>query len=163
VKRPRSLSHVDEKGHARMVDVGAKPVTQRRAAAEGAIKMSKEAFQLVKANRIAKGDVLKVAELAGIAAAKRTSDLIPLTHPLPLERVTVEARLDGKLPGVRVRAEAKVEAKTGVEMEALTACAIALLTVYDMAKAADHGMEIGAIRLIEKSGGMTGEWRVTKG
>ncbi|MFI5214068.1 MAG: cyclic pyranopterin monophosphate synthase MoaC [Gemmatimonadales bacterium] len=162
MKRPRALSHVDEQGHARMVDVGAKPVTARKAAAEGAIRMSKEAFQLIKANRIAKGDVLKVAELAGIAAAKRTSELIPLCHPLPLERVTVEAHLDAKLPGVRVRTEAKVEAKTGVEMEALTACAVALLTVYDMAKAADHGMEIGEIRLVEKSGGMTGEWRVTK-
>ena len=162
MKKPRALSHVDEKGHARMVDVGAKPVTARKAAAEGAIRMSKEAFQLIKANRIAKGDVLKVAELAGIAAAKRTSELIPLCHPLPLERVSVEARLDAKLPGVRVRTEAKVEAKTGVEMEALTACAVALLTVYDMAKAADHGMEIGEIRLLEKSGGMTGEWRVTK-
>jgi cyclic pyranopterin phosphate synthase len=162
VKKPRALSHVDEQGHARMVDVGAKPVTSRKAAAEGAIRMSKEAFHLIKANRIAKGDVLKVAELAGISAAKRTSELIPLCHPLPLERVTVAARLDAKLPGVRVRAEAKVEAKTGVEMEALTACAVALLTVYDMAKAADHGMEIGEIRLVEKSGGMTGEWRVPK-
>ena len=162
MKARRTLSHVDERGHARKVDVGAKPVTARTAAAEGAIRMSKEAFQLVKANRIAKGDVLNVAELAGIAAAKRTAELIPLCHPLPLERVTVTARLDARLPGVRVRAEAKVEAKTGVEMEALTACAVALLTVYDMAKAADHGMEISGIRLLEKSGGMTGEWRALK-
>ena len=160
MKSRRILSHVDERGRARMVDVGAKPVTARAAAAEGAIRMSKEAFKLVKANRIAKGDVLRVAELAGISAAKRTAELIPLCHPLPLERVTVVAKLDAKLPGVRVRAEAKVEAKTGVEMEALTACAVALLTVYDMAKAADHGMEIGEIRLVEKSGGMTGEWKV---
>ena len=158
----RTLSHVDDQGRARMVDVGAKPVTVRHAAATGAIRMSKEAFQLVKANRIAKGDVLRVAELAGIAAAKRTAELIPLCHPLPLDRVAVEATLDAKLPGVRVHAEASVEAKTGVEMEALTACAVALLTVYDMVKAADHGMEIGEVRLIEKSGGLTGEWKAAK-
>lgn len=158
----RALSHVDERGRAHMVDVGSKPVSVRHAAAEGAIRMSKEAFGLVKANRIAKGDVLRVAELAGIAAAKRTAELIPLAHPLPLERVAVVAKLDAKLPGVRVRAEAKVEAKTGVEMEALTACTVALLTIYDMVKAADRGMELGEIRLVEKSGGMTGEWRVRK-
>ncbi len=146
-----------------MVDVGAKPVSGRHAAAEGWIRMSKEAFQLVKANRIAKGDVLRVAEIAGITGAKRTAELIPLCHPLPLEKVTVDCELDAKLPGVRVRAEAKVEAKTGVEMEALTACAVALLTVYDMVKAADRGMEIGGVRLVEKSGGFTGEWRVSSG
>jgi cyclic pyranopterin phosphate synthase len=144
-----------------MVDVGAKPVTARHATAEGAIKMSKEAFQLVKANRIAKGDVLRVAEIAGISGAKRTSELIPLCHPLPLDQVSVECTLDARLPGVRVRAETKVEAKTGVEMEALTACAVALLTVYDMVKAADREMEIGEVRLVEKSGGFTGEWKVS--
>ena len=159
----RRLSHVDDEGRARMVDVGAKPVTARHAAAEGLIRMSKEAFQLVKANRIAKGDVLRVAEIAGIGGAKRTSDLIPLCHPLPVDQVTVEAWLDAKLPGVRVRAEAKVEGKTGVEMEALTACAVALLTVYDMVKAADRAMEIGEVRLVEKSGGFTGEYRVSSG
>jgi cyclic pyranopterin phosphate synthase len=157
----RGLSHVDDDGRARMVDVGAKPVTARHATAEGAIKMSKEAFQLVKANRIAKGDVLRVAEIAGISGAKRTSDLIPLCHPLPLDQVSVECTLDARLPGVRVRAETKVEAKTGVEMEALTACAVALLTVYDMVKAADREMEIGEVRLVEKSGGFTGEWKVS--
>jgi len=144
-----------------MVDVGAKPVTARQAVAEGAIRMSKEAFTLVKANRIAKGDVLRVAEIAGIGGAKRTAELIPLCHPLPLDRILVECTLDARLPGVRVRAEAKVEARTGVEMEALTACAVALLTVYDMVKAADREMEIGEIRLIEKSGGYTGEWKVS--
>ena len=159
----RRLSHVDEEGRARMVDVGAKPVTVRHAVAEGWIRMSKEAFQLVKANRIAKGDVLRVAEIAGIAGAKRTAELIPLCHPLSLDKVAVEAKLDSKLPGVRVRCEAKVEAKTGVEMEALTACAVALLTVYDMVKAADRGMEIGAVRLVEKSGGLTGEYRISSG
>ena len=156
------LSHVDDEGRARMVDVGAKPVTTRHAIAEGRIRMSKEAFQLVKANRIAKGDVLRVAEIAGIAGSKRTAELIPLCHPLPLEKVLVEATLDPKLPGVRVRTEAKVEAKTGVEMEALTACAVALLTIYDMVKAADRAMEISDVRLVEKSGGLTGEWKIEK-
>ena len=154
------LSHVDDEGRARMVDVGEKPVTRRTAVAEGRIRMSKEAFALVKANRIAKGDVLRVAEIAGIAGSKRTAELIPLCHPLPLEKVLVEATLDSKLPGVRVRVEAKVEAKTGVEMEALTACTVALLTVYDMVKAADRGMEISGVRLVEKSGGLTGEWKI---
>ncbi len=155
----KRLSHVDGAGRARMVDVGAKPVTRRQAAAEGTIRMSAEAFRLVKADRIAKGDVLSVAEIAGIAGAKRTAGLIPLCHPLPLDQVTVEARLDPRLPGVRVRAQVRVEARTGAEMEALTACAVALLTVYDMVKAADAAMEIGGLRLLEKSGGLTGEWR----
>jgi len=158
----KALSHVDDTGRARMVDVGGKPVSRRHAVAEGAIRMSEEAYQLVKANRIAKGDVLRVAEIAGIQAAKRTSELIPLCHPLPLDRVSVECKLDQHLPGVRVRTEARTEAKTGVEMEALTACTVALLTVYDMAKAADRAMEIGEVRLVEKAGGMTGEWRVAK-
>jgi cyclic pyranopterin phosphate synthase len=144
-----------------MVDVGAKPVTTRHAAATGHVRMSRDCFALVRKNRIAKGDVLRVAELAGIAGAKRTAELIPLCHPLPLERVAVACELDARLPGVRVHAEASVEAKTGVEMEALTACAIALLTVYDMCKAADPGMEIGGIALVEKSGGLTGEWRAS--
>ena len=159
---PRKLSHVDESGRARMVDVGAKPVSARRAAAQGAIRMSQEAFRLIKDNRIAKGDVLRVAEIAGIAGAKQTAGLIPLCHPLPLERVTVECSLDARLPGVRVRTEAKVEAKTGVEMEALTACTVALLTIYDMVKAADREMEIVGVRLVEKAGGMTGEWKVSE-
>ena len=156
----RRLTHVDDEGRARMVDVGAKPVSHRAASAEGWIRMSKEAFALVKADRIAKGDVLAVAEIAGVGGAKRTSDLIPLTHPLPLDAVKVTTKLDPKLPGVRVHADASVEAKTGVEMEALTACAVALLAVYDMVKAADHEMEIGGIRLLQKSGGLTGEWKI---
>ncbi len=158
----KALSHVDARGRATMVDVGGKPVTSRRAAAAGSISMSLECFRLVKANRIAKGDVLRIAEIAGIAAAKRTSELIPLCHPLPLEKVAVTCTLDPKLPGVRVAAQARVEAKTGVEMEALTACAVALLTIYDMCKAADPGMEIGGIKLLEKSGGLTGEWKVAR-
>ena len=159
--RKKGLSHVDGEGRARMVDVGSKPVSERRASAEGYIRMSAEAFKLVKANRIAKGDVLRVAEIAGISAAKRTHELIPLCHPLPLEKVSVVCSLDAKLPGVRVKTEAKVEAKTGVEMEALTACTVALLTVYDMVKAADREMEIGDVRLVEKAGGMTGEWKIS--
>ena len=155
----RRLSHVDAKGRARMVNVEAKALTARRALAEGRITMSLAAFELVRANRAAKGDVLAVAELAGVAGAKRTAELIPLAHPLPLEHVAVTARLDPALPGVRVRAQTRVEAKTGVEMEALTACAVALLAVYDMVKAADRGMEIGEIRLVEKSGGRSGPWK----
>jgi cyclic pyranopterin phosphate synthase len=149
---------VNAKGRARMVDVGEKTITQRHAAAEGWIQMSRAAFRLVRKNRVAKGDVLPVAQLAGIAGAKRTHELIPLCHPLPLEHVAVTATLDPKLPGVRIRAETRVTAKTGVEMEALTACAVALLTVYDMVKAADRGMVIGEIRLLAKSGGRSGDW-----
>ena len=159
----RRLSHVDRKGRARMVDVGDKRTTARRAVAEGTITMSPAAFRLVKANRVAKGDVLSVAELAGVAGAKRTPDLIPLAHPIQLEHVVVTAKLEAKLPGVRVRATARVEAKTGVEMEALTACAVALLVVYDMVKAADRGMVIGDVQLLEKSGGRSGAWQRSGG
>ena len=157
MKRP-ALSHVDGRGRARMVDVGAKRPTARRAVAEGAIAMSRRAFRLVEANRVAKGDVLRVAELAGIGAAKRTADLIPLCHPLQLDHVAVTATLDAALPGVRVRAEARLKGRTGVEMEALTACAVALLAVYDMVKAVDRGMILGGIRLLLKSGGRSGRW-----
>jgi len=155
----RRLSHVDRRGRARMVDVGAKRTTARRAVAEGAITMSRAAFRLIEANRVAKGDVLGVAEVAGVAGAKRTPELIPLAHPIQLEHVVVTAKLDPKLPGVRVRATARVAAKTGVEMEALTACAVALLVVYDMVKAADRGMVIGDVQLLEKSGGRSGTWK----
>ena len=155
----KRLSHVDRKGRARMVDVGAKRSTVRRALAEGTITMSRAAFRLVEANRVKKGDVLGVAELAGVAGAKRTPDLIPLAHPIRLDHVAVTATLDPRLPGVRVRAAARVDAKTGVEMEALTACAVALLVVYDMVKAADRGMIIGDVRLLEKSGGRSGDWK----
>ena len=156
---PRKLSHVDGAGRARMVDVGAKRPTARRAVAEGAIAMSREAFALVKANRVEKGDVLRVAELAGIGGAKRTADLIPLCHPLGLDHVGVTATLDARLPGVRVRAEVRLTGRTGVEMEALTACAVALLAVYDMVKAVDRGMTIGPVRLLEKAGGRSGVWK----
>ena len=155
----RKLSHVDDAGRARMVDVGAKRTTARRAVAEGAIAMSREAFALVKANRVEKGDVLRVAELAGIGGAKRTAYLIPLCHPLVLDHVGVTATLDARLPGVRVRAEVGLKGRTGVEMEALTACAVALLAVYDMVKAVDRGMTIGPVRLLEKAGGRSGTWK----
>ncbi|MBI4542873.1 MAG: cyclic pyranopterin monophosphate synthase MoaC [Gemmatimonadetes bacterium] len=156
---PRKLSHLDAEGRARMVDVGAKRVTARHALAEGRIRMGPGAFALVEANRVAKGDVLRVAELAGIGGAKRTAELIPLCHPLALDHVSVTATLDPELPGVRVRAEARLKGRTGVEMEALTACAVALLAVYDMVKAADRGMTIGELRLLEKSGGRSGRWQ----
>jgi cyclic pyranopterin phosphate synthase len=145
------LTHLDEGGRARMVDVGDKPPSERTAVAEGRIAMSREAFDLVAAQGVAKGDVLAVAEVAGVMAAKRTGDLIPLCHPLGLDVVQVEARLDDTLPGVQVRATAKVTARTGVEMEALTAVSVALLTVYDMVKAVDRSMVIGEVRLVSKT------------
>jgi cyclic pyranopterin phosphate synthase len=141
-----------------MVDVGDKAVTRRMAVAEGIVRMSAGAFELVRGNQVAKGDVLGVARLAGIQAAKRTAELVPLCHPLALDQIEVEPVLDERLPGVRVTATARVEGKTGVEMEALTAVAVACLTIYDMVKAADRGMRIEAIRLVRKSGGQSGEW-----
>jgi len=153
------LSHVDESGAARMVDVSPKPETARTARAGGAIRMSAEALALVRENRVAKGDVLSVARIAGIMAAKKTSDLVPLCHPLPLSGVVVELRLDDELPGVRVEATVRTTGRTGVEMEALTAVSVALLTVYDMVKAVDRGMEIGSVLLLEKAGGVRGDWR----
>lgn len=154
-----TLSHLDSAGRPRMVDVGQKPVSERTAVAEGVIRITGEALQEIERNAGPKGDVLTTAELAGVMAAKRTAELIPLCHPLPLDQVTVEASLDPSLPGVRVRATARAEARTGVEMEALTAVSVALLTVYDMVKAIDRGMEIGEIRLLEKAGGKSGSWR----
>jgi cyclic pyranopterin phosphate synthase len=142
-----------------MVDVGAKPESARVAVAEGRIVMSPEAFGEVEASRTPKGDVLATAELAGTMGAKRTADLVPLCHPIGLDLVEVKAELDPALPGVRVRATVKAVGRTGVEMEALTAVAVALLTIYDMVKAADRGMEMGEIRLLEKSGGTRGPWQ----
>jgi cyclic pyranopterin phosphate synthase len=157
------LSHVDEQGAARMVDVGGKPVTERTAEAEAAVRMSREAFELVAGNAIEKGDVLTVAQVAGTMAAKRTGELIPLCHPLALDQVLVDVALDASLPGVRVRATAKLSGRTGVEMEALTAVAVACLTVYDMVKAADRGMVIQDVRLVSKTGGTRGDWRRPEG
>jgi cyclic pyranopterin phosphate synthase len=144
------LSHVDQAGRARMVDVGGKPISVRTAVATGAVRMSSEAFQLVADQAVAKGDVLAVSEVAGTLAAKRTADLIPLCHPLGLDHVEVEASLDAGLPGVRVRAAVKAVGRTGVEMEALTAVSVALLTVYDMVKAADGAMVIADVHVVEK-------------
>jgi cyclic pyranopterin phosphate synthase len=153
------LSHLDEAGRARMVDVGDKPESARTATAEGMVRMSREAFEQVAAHAIAKGDVLAVAEVAGVMAAKRTGELIPLCHPLALDLVTVEARLVPELPGVTVTATAKVTGRTGVEMEALTAVSVACLTVYDMVKAIDREMVIEGVRLLSKTGGTRGDWR----
>jgi cyclic pyranopterin phosphate synthase len=142
-----------------MVDVGGKAATSRRAVAAGAIKMARATFDLVRDGRGPKGNVLATAELAGVMAAKRTAELIPLCHPLPLDHVDVRADLDGSLPGVRIEAEVRTTASTGVEMEALTAVTVALLTVYDMVKAAGHDLEIREIVLREKAGGTGGDWR----
>ena len=153
------LSHVGAGGEAHMVDVGAKPATERFAAAEGAVRMSAAACALVAANAVAKGDVLAVARVAGLMAAKRTAELIPLCHPVALSHAAVELAVDPALPGVRVRATASTVAGTGVEMEALVAATAALLTVYDMAKAADRGMVVEGVRVVEKRGGRSGSWR----
>ena len=151
------LTHLDETGAARMVDVGAKPETARVATAEGRITMSAGAAAAIRDGLVKKGDVLAVARIAGIMAAKRTSDLIPLCHPLPIAGVTVDLVLDSG--GVTATATVRVGGATGVEMEALTAVSVALLTVYDMAKALDRTMAIGGIRLLAKSGGRSGDWR----
>ena len=153
------LSHVDESVRARMVSVAEQPITVRTAVAEGAIRMSADAFRQVAEGAVAKGDVLTVSQVAGTLAAKRTAELIPLCHPLNLDQVAVEATPDAALPGVRVRAVAKAQGRTGVEMEALAAVSVALLTVYDMVKAVDRGMEIEQVRLLEKTGGTHGDWR----
>ena len=151
------LSHVDRDGRARMVDIGAKAVTRREAVASALVKLGPETLRLVRANKIAKGDVLGTARLAGIQAAKRTHELIPLTHPIPLENVAVD--LDILKTGVRVRCRVAAEAKTGAEMEALTGAAVAALTIYDMVKAVERGAEVVRLRLDFKSGGKSGVFR----
>jgi len=153
----RKLSHLDDSGRARMVDVGAKPDTERIAVARGEVQMTKGTLDLIRAGQIKKGDVLTVAQIAGITGSKKTSDLIPLCHPLPLTKVDVDLALDDSLPGVLITATAKTIGKTGVEMEALTAVSIAALTVYDMAKAVEKTMHIQNIRLVEKHGGQSGD------
>ena len=152
------LTHLDASGTANMVDVSDKAVTARVAVAEGRIAMQAATLDLALAGSAAKGDVVATARLAGIMAAKRTADLIPLCHPLALDKVAVEIEPDPALPGFRVRATAKVSGRTGVEMEALTAVSVALLTLYDMLKAADRGMRIDGIALREKSGGASADW-----
>jgi cyclic pyranopterin phosphate synthase len=153
------LTHLDQRGQARMVDVTEKGATERIAVAEGRVIMSKETLDTVLAGNAMKGDVLGAARLAGIMAAKRTHGLIPLCHPLPLTKVEIEINPEHALPGFLVQATVKVTAKTGVEMEALTAVSIACLTVYDMVKAVERGVRIEGIRLLLKSGGKSGEWR----
>jgi cyclic pyranopterin phosphate synthase len=153
------LTHLGAGGEANMVDVSAKDATSREATAEGVVAMSPETLDLVLAGDAKKGDVLGTARLAGIMAAKRTHELIPLCHPLLLSKVTVEIEPAPKLPGLRVTATAKVTGQTGVEMEALTAVSVACLTIYDMIKAVDRGMRIEGIRLLAKSGGRSGDWR----
>ena len=153
------LTHIGASGEANMVDVGDKAETVRSATAEGYVRMQPETLALIRDGNAKKGDVIGTARLAGIMAAKKTSDLIPLCHPLMLTKVSVEISEDDTLPGLLVTATAKLTGKTGVEMEALTAVSVACLTVYDMAKAADKGMEIGGIRLLEKTGGKSGIFR----
>ena len=151
------LTHLDDAGAAHMVDVGSKPATARLAVATGRITMSPEALAAIRAGNAPKGDVLGTARIAGIMAAKRTGELIPLCHPLGLESVNIEFAYDAS--AIRVTATASLTGKTGVEMEAMTAVSLALLTIYDMAKAIDRGMVIEAVRLIAKTGGKTGDWR----
>jgi cyclic pyranopterin phosphate synthase len=153
------LTHIDQRGEARMVDVSDKGVTERIAVAEGRVIMRKETLDLVLEGNAMKGDVLGAARLAGIMAAKRTHGLIPLCHPLPLTKVEIEINPEHALPGFLIQSTVKVTAKTGVEMEALTAVSIACLTVYDMVKAVERGVHIEGIRLLHKSGGKSGEWR----
>ncbi len=158
-KGQAALTHIDGKGEARMVDVSAKPGTERVAVAEGRVVMSKATLDLIVAGNAKKGDVLGTARVAGIMAAKRTADLIPLCHPLALSKVALDIVADKKLPGCIVRATVKVTGPTGVEMEALTAVSVACLTIYDMIKAVERGSRIEGIHLVEKKGGKSGHYR----
>jgi cyclic pyranopterin monophosphate synthase len=153
------LTHADASGQARMVDVGNKADTERVARAEGSISMSAEALSAIEQNALAKGDAVATARIAGIMAAKKTADLIPLCHNIPLTDVGVDIEMDASIPGIRVRSWAASRGRTGVEMEALTAATVALLTLYDMAKSIDRSMEISGVRLTAKSGGKSGDWR----
>ncbi len=157
--RVRKLTHLGKAGEANMVDVSPKAATARIAVAEGRVVMTVRTLELVLSGNAKKGDVLGAARIAGIMAAKKTHELIPLCHPLPISKIAVEIDPDRDLPGVRVRATAKVTGQTGVEMEALTAVSIACLTIYDMVKAVERGMRIEGIRLLEKSGGKSGRYR----
>jgi cyclic pyranopterin monophosphate synthase len=159
MNRDQRLTHLDSRGEARMVDVGDKAVTSRIAVARAQIRMKPETLSVILASELSKGDALATARIAAIQAAKKTSDLIPLCHPLPITKVSVELRADHALPGIIIEVTCKVRGQTGIEMEALTAASVAALTVYDMAKSIDRGMVIEEVMLIEKSGGKTGEWR----
>jgi cyclic pyranopterin phosphate synthase len=159
VARGHKLTHLGKGGEVRMVDVSAKPATERVAVAEGRVLMAAKTLDLVVKGNAKKGDVLGAARIAGIMAAKKTHELIPLCHPLAVSKIAVDIEPDLRLPGLRVRATVKVTGPTGVEMEALTAVAVACLTIYDMVKAVERGMRIEGIRLIEKSGGKSGRYR----
>lgn len=154
---PSKLSHLDASGRARMVDISDKPETERIAIASGEVHMRPDTLAEIQAGSLKKGDVLAVAQIAGVLAAKRTSELIPLCHPLPINQIVVEIEPDSKIPGVSITATVRTTGKTGVEMEALTAVAVAALTVYDMAKAVEKTMRIQNIRLVEKRGGQSGD------
>lgn len=162
METPRRLTHQDESGRPRMVDVGAKEVTERVAVAEGRLVMDPATLDALAAGRTPKGDPLLVAQIAGIQGAKRTADLIPLCHPLPLTAVELDLVVDPAVPGVRATATARVASRTGVEMEALTAAGVAALTVYDMCKAVDRGMIVTDLRLLEKSGGKSGRYEARR-
>jgi cyclic pyranopterin phosphate synthase len=153
------LTHLDPEGHARMVDVGGKAETARTAHAEGSITMSADTLAAIERNALSKGDAIAAARIAGIMAAKRTAELVPLCHPITLTDVGVDLDVDRSLPGIHVTAWASSRGRTGVEMEALTAVTIALLTIYDMAKALDREMAISGVRLTEKRGGTSGDWK----
>jgi len=159
---PNALTHIGARGEARMVDVGDKDATSRLAIAEGRVRMAAATLDAILTGDAKKGDVIGAARIAGIMAAKKTADLIPLCHPLSLTKVLVDIDPDNALPGLVVRAEARCLGPTGVEMEALTAVSVACLTIYDMAKAIDRSMSIEEVRLIEKRGGKSGEWRAAK-
>jgi len=156
----KSLTHIAQDGSARMVDVSQKPVTSRIAVAEGLVRMQAATLARIRSGDAKKGDVLGVARIAGIMAAKRTHELIPLCHALQISGVSLDLALDERLPGIRIEASVKTSGQTGVEMEALTAVSVACLTIYDMVKAVDRGMTIEGVRLLEKSGGASGDWRV---
>lgn len=156
--RDRDFSHLDEEGRARMVDVSGKRPTRRTAVAEGAIRMKPETLEAIRRQEVEKGDVLTVARLAAVGGAKRTADLVPLCHPLPLDAVDVELEEAPDLPGLRLRVTVSTESRTGVEMEALCAVSVGLLAVYDMCKALDRGMTVENVRLLQKRGGRSGDW-----
>ena len=156
---PDKLTHLNETGEAHMVDVGQKEITTRLATASGHVRMKAETLKLVLEGNAKKGDVIATARIAGIMGAKKTSELIPLCHPIGLSSIAVDISPDDTLPGLRVSATATVNGQTGIEMEALTACSITCLTIYDMVKAADRGMEISGIQLVEKKGGKSGHWK----
>ena len=156
-KKSETLTHLDEEGRARMVDVGAKDITSREAVARGYVSIQPETARLIREGLMKKGDVLTVAQLAGIMGAKKTSELIPLCHPLPLDKVNVDLELDSEQSRINVTATASTSARTGVEMEALTAVSVAALTLYDMCKSVDRGIRIEGIRLVRKRGGQSGD------